>query len=155
MGSMAFFALSGSTTRPATSAPFRSRLIPQPGGSASFSALVGEEALHSRCEPILVERPDGPGVDFHLDAARSSSRNRMLSNQDLVSNDGQLERLDRLRFEGIGLHPGAEPVDALQGRLTADRDELDVGMHHFDRSVEVAAVERLITPAKPCDDLCV
>jgi len=79
----------------------------------------------------------------------------MLSNQDLVSNDGQLERLDRLRFEGIGLHPGAEPVDALQGRLTADRDELDVGVHYFDRSVEVAAVERLITPAKTCADLCV
>src|SRR4051812_43791810 len=131
------------------------RLLPQPGGFEGLDLLVGKEALHPCRAAVVVKRPDGPSVEIQLDATSGSTGRRELVDPDLVPLDAELDWLDLLSLEGVWLHPGPQCIRASQRRLAPRWDELDLGMGHFHRALEVAAIERLIGAAKTADDLLI
>jgi hypothetical protein len=72
----------------------------------------------------------------------------VVADQDLVPGDAELERLDHLRLEGVGLHPGAHRLSALELGLGARTDEDHVRMRDLDGGVEVSSVERPVGEAQ-------
>src|SRR4051794_12864473 len=116
---------------------------------------MGEEGHHARRQAVVVQRPDNPRVELHLDAAPGPTAPSVLADQNLVAVDAELAYLERLLLEGVWFHPCPHRGGAFQRLLTSRRNKLSLGMGNLYRGVEVAATERLVSAAQALDDLLI
>jgi hypothetical protein len=57
---------------------------------------------------VIVQRPDEPADDIHLDPATGASARCVCVFEDLVAVDPEIERLNALFLEGVRLQPFAQ-----------------------------------------------
>src|SRR5215475_3757250 len=99
-----------------------------------------EEDLDAGHPVLVVEGPDGPGTNLHLDPAAGPAQRAAQVYEHLVRRDLELLWVERLGLEGVRLHPRPEPPPAPHLTLAPRPHQDDVRMRHLDDPIEVAAV---------------
>src|SRR5947207_6173219 len=87
------------------------------GRVQGLGLLVVEVDLDARRQAVGVECPHAPGVEVQLDTASRSSSPGANPDQDLMTGEPEVDRLQCLLLKRVWLHPGTDPVGALDGWL--------------------------------------